>query len=290
MEGPTRRLGEPGADRISSAWHSRSSTPPGGRPQSGLLSTASAAGLANDRAPGRGCRHARASHHPPRLDPPYRAALRGVPPRSDRAALRSGGACRVGARPATDADRADRVPGFRLCARSHRALPLAARRATATGAPLRPATPAVAVRPPGRRPGRLGGNHGPQCRAGHRALRRPGGRSRGGHRGARRRAADHPRAGPTCGTPRSGSRHRRAAGRTAARPPGLPGRRVPALGPAPGRRISGPAGPARPRPGAAAPGAPGPLDRGSGVSAGRAAPAAAQPAARTRRRCCRPDR
>lgn len=217
----------------------------GGRPQGRSLSTASSAGLAGDPASAGGLRHATAIRP---IDPPCTAALRRDPARADRAARRAG---RGGARPTTDADRAGRRgPGVRPGAR--RTVPLAGRRAASSGTPIRPAAPAVAARSPGRRPRRGGRSGDPQRRSGHRALRRSGCRATGDHSGPRRRAADHPRAGPTRRTSWPAGHRRHAVGRAAARSPGLPGRGVPALGPAPGHGLSGPTGTARPRPGATA--------------------------------------
>ena len=145
---------------------------------------------------------------------------------------------------------------------------------------------------------------GPQRRRRDGALRRAGRRPAGGHRRPRRRPADHLRAGPSrLYAPAAGGR-RDAAGRAAARPSGLPGRGLPALGAAPRRRSTSTRWPCSAWARCAAAGrrlrcrrgqrtgAGGQRRSGSApaVSAGRAAPAAARRAARTRRRCCRPDR
>ena len=283
--------------------HSRSSAASGGRPQRGWLSTASSYGVADHSASAAGCRHATAIRRAPRLDPPYRAALRRTSARTGRPAQRPG----VGLRGGTGQPVGTCRPGGGAGVRRRRAVavPLAGRRAAPPGAPVRPAAPAVAGRAPGRGPCRPGRRGDPQRRAGHRALRRRGGRPTGGHRGPRRRFADHPRAGPTGGTPRPAGHRRYAAGRAPARPSGLPGRSLLALGAAARRGVPRPLGAARPGPGAPAPGRRLQCRRGQragaggvsfgGVGAGRfsvgrAGPAGARPAARTRRPCCRPDR
>ena len=137
-----------------------------------------------------------------------------------------------------------------------------------------PAAPAVVARAPGSRPRGNPGGGGPGGRRRRGRLRRPGGRRRcGEHRPpgwpAHHLPAGH-RTGPRRPTGCGGRPHRFAARRAS----GLPGRRLPALGPQTRRRIPRPAAPAAPGPGAT------PTD-----PLARAAP---RRAARTPRRCCRP--
>lgn len=202
--------------------------------------------MADDQAVAGGCRHATVIRPPCLLGRPHRPAPRRVRSRAGRAPLRADRARGGSAGPPTAAGGAGVLCGRRRPG----AVPFAARRPADPGTPIRPTAPAMAGRAPGRRPGRPGGRGDPQRRAGHCALRGPGGRPPRGHRGARRWAADHPRAGTAGRAPRPAGHRRRAAGRAAAGASGLPDRSVPALGSAPGRRIPGPAGTARPRSGA----------------------------------------
>ena len=128
------------------------------------------------------------------------------------------------------------------------AVGLAAGRPAPGPAGLRPAGAPVRSRPPRSRPRRRAGRPGARRRSRRRRLRRRARRSRRRLRAARRRPAHHLRAAGrgdpawSRGCPRL--RPRAPGGR----PRRLPLARLPALGPAPGRGLLGPALAAPPRP------------------------------------------
>ena len=129
------------------------------------------------------------------------------------------------------------------------AVGLAAGRPAPGPAGLRPAGAPVRSRPPRSRPRRRAGRPGARRRSRRRRLRRRARRSRCRLRAARRRPAHHLRAagrGDPAWSRRCPRLRPRAPG---GRPRRLPLARLPALGPAPGRGLLGPALAAPPRPG-----------------------------------------
>ena len=140
-----------------------------------------------------------------------------------------------------DPSPADLVRRRQRAARARATLAMAAGRADRGGARLRSPAAAVAARASRRRPVRFPGRGGPLGRGRRGLLRRRVGRSRGHQRRPPRWPADHVRARDPLGRGRAGSRARTAsrpapAGTSALRRTGLP-----ALGPAPGRGVPGPA-------------------------------------------------